>query len=543
MVRRLLLGNKDSAVREYRSSDVLPPPPPYVQSGTSPIILAGTTTTTTEVVTTTTHTTTHFFSLPLWRKRGIPAPTAAHQTIFHVGADENGMISPETNSSSFMLEKDLPPTPSDSDEIESTPGEGDARTSRATGDGTEIPLDISFSPTSFPIPDSRKSSKVPVSQSTFVLAHAALGLGLPHVMPYASPSSSSSEVNTLAFLPSTAPQRGVQLSAPGVRRVKSSQKLRADASPERPSITEAPISGGGVRRRTRGLSLGTSSFLNFGVSDAKGKGKEEETDKSHPGQPSRKTVSRRPSFWTRKQHGPSSSASMLPVSQRTSPELHFPELPSVHPVSPFNVDLRLTSASSPPHQGSNPHHSRGLSRSCSERASSSRPKCPTSDEVIPDIPRHIPTSVPASPVTSRRPATAGAPARCHARSMFIDVPHLWTSSPMPTPSALIQENFRQSQSSDSDVQSTRRHSQTNPPILHRLSLNLFSPSAPLPSPSTPSNAKSPAMSSSNSLNSSPNKHPFDIPKPLTDDESPEIYLTRLMSAVSKAEVAAILASR
>lgn len=34
-----------------------------------------------------------------------------------------------------------------------------------------------------------------------------------------------------------------------------------------------------------------------------------------------------------------------------------------------------------------------------------------------------------------------------------------------------------------------------------------------------------------------------IPKPLTKEESPDIYLTRLQLAVSKAEVAGILASR
>jgi hypothetical protein len=34
-----------------------------------------------------------------------------------------------------------------------------------------------------------------------------------------------------------------------------------------------------------------------------------------------------------------------------------------------------------------------------------------------------------------------------------------------------------------------------------------------------------------------------IPKPLREEESPEVYLERLRTAVSKAEVAGILASR
>ena len=36
---------------------------------------------------------------------------------------------------------------------------------------------------------------------------------------------------------------------------------------------------------------------------------------------------------------------------------------------------------------------------------------------------------------------------------------------------------------------------------------------------------------------------MEIPKPQLEDESPEVYLQRLIEAVSKAEVATVLASR
>ena len=89
----------------------------------------------------------------------------------------------------------------------------------------------------------------------------------------------------------------------------------------------------------------------------------------------------------------------------------------------------------------------------------------------------------------------------------------------------------------------RPRSQTNPPFFRRLSMGVLSalePSSPLdlhasnnspePLPNTPTVAREAV-------------HKPVIPKPLSKEESPDIYLTRLQSAVSKAEVAGILASR
>ncbi|KAI0793412.1 hypothetical protein C8Q75DRAFT_713289 [Abortiporus biennis] len=96
---------------------------------------------------------------------------------------------------------------------------------------------------------------------------------------------------------------------------------------------------------------------------------------------------------------------------------------------------------------------------------------------------------------------------------------------------------------------TRPRSQTNPPLLHRLSVSLFgSPSAsspydanmsgfPLtdsPVPSLPGSAR-PSMS-----RPSP-KQSVEIPS-RHQEELPEVYLQRLVEAVSKAEVATVLAS-
>lgn len=54
-------------------------------------------------------------------------------------------------------------------------------------------------------------------------------------------------------------------------------------------------------------------------------------------------------------------------------------------------------------------------------------------------------------------------------------------------------------------------------------------------------------SSAMPLNESPrlsiSKPSVEIPKPHVDEESPDVYLERLLSIVSKAEIAGVLASR
>ena len=87
----------------------------------------------------------------------------------------------------------------------------------------------------------------------------------------------------------------------------------------------------------------------------------------------------------------------------------------------------------------------------------------------------------------------------------------------------------------------RPRAQTNPPFFRRFSMGMF-PTI------EPSSLDSQARSSIDSFAIAPTiaqqaVHRPVIPKPRSKEESPDIYLTRLQSAVSKAEIAGILASR
>lgn len=542
MVGRFGLGRKSSPARESRISDLSSPPPPYKANGSvTPIILAETTTTTTEVVTTTTQTTTHFFSLPLWRRLGHPASPTTRRSTSGLGPDENGMIRPNSTSIALMLEKDLPPTPPDDSDpsiVDEGRSERDEGASQSRREKADTLPELNLAPQqSFPPSDSRKVSKhvppipSPHSQPTLALAHAALGLGLPHVMPQASPSSSSAEVNTVAFMTAPVPNQG-RRNISGIRRAKSTQKVNEQSSSEQAGVT--------AERRARGLSVVTGPLLQLGNESEPGKGKAKEIDDNYKTQPSPKTVSRRSSFWTRRKNGPSSETATR-SSQVIAEALPVPSLPTVQPVSPFNLDLRTSSPTPLDHDVAS-QHSRSLSRSHSERARSQRRPKTASGDVKPaeGLPK-----APARNRTSQRPSTADAYARSRARSFFFDSTQPEASSPQPSTLSHTQETFPESRPSERQSQAVRPRAQTNPPLLHRLSANLFSSPASNHTTNVPENyiTRSPAVSSTDSQRPSLSKHAAEIPKPQTDEESPEVYLKRLLAAVSKAEVAAVLASR
>ncbi|KAK0208588.1 hypothetical protein DFS33DRAFT_1304463 [Desarmillaria ectypa] len=492
------------------------PPPPYEESTTHSVVYSEETTTTT-TTTTTTQTTTHLFFLPLWRKHVTPV-TTAHSTA---SAQSYDMLPLQRGP--LRVEKDLPPTPTDEDDIPS--GSSSPRNS------AEEIMAESMLPSLFPYPDGRACPEaLPISQSsTAALAQASLGVGLPHVLSWSSSSFPPSEVNSIAFATSPIPA-----SRPGLRQSKSSQKLRA--------VSDTRDGLNGQRRRTRGLSLNASAFLNFSISDSRGKGKAKEVDEDPPP----KTLSRRASFWTRKK----TPTSELPTPPKVSPQFNnlYTPLPSVQPGSPFfmNLDPRSTASD---RQSANTSYIRGLSRSHSERLSNGRPALPgqspsTSSPVPPKARRPM-----------RRPATADPSNTSHvAGSLFTDSPR-FTSSPLsdtPPPPPLPQR--RDLEPPEPQYQSRRPRAQTNPPLLHRLSLSLlFSSSGPSLQPSSPftlvsnrlasasSSSSSPAISNNNSPRPSLHKN-IDIPKPRVDDESPEVYLDRLCAVVSKAEMAGVLAS-
>ncbi|KAJ7071302.1 hypothetical protein C8F01DRAFT_1109946 [Mycena amicta] len=313
------------------------------------------------------------------------------------------------------------------------------------------------------------------------LARASLGLGLPHAIRNVSASSSTSDINTVVFATDAAESRQ-HLRNP--RRAKSSVKLRANST-----FDPAPVSDSeGSNTRTRGVSLGTSAAF--------------QVEEAVP----RVSLARRASFWTRRK-----STTMNVPAPPPREQIPLPSLPSMLPLTPFTID---DLAVSPTIQ----RHARALSRSYSER------RGPEPREPSNSTRPHRPT---------RRPATADSTTRS---------PSLRPPTPPPPLPVLDKE--------PPDKPSRRPRAQTNPPLLYRLSMNLFSspssshsPSASHPPPMLhDSPLNSPSISASNSPRPSLNKPPSMIPKPAMDHESPEIYLSRLLLAVNKAEVAGVLAS-
>lgn len=459
-----MLSPKTSNEMGRPKSATGPPPPSYNQSARSPLLLAETTTTRTEVVTTTTtETTTHLFSIPYWRKRNGHLP-ASHQRQ----SIENGprpTLAPQ-------FDKALPPTPPNEEDV--PPG-----LEKPTQSSSLFPTaDSSFS-------RARTHSAGPQSATSF-LAHAALGIGLPH----ASSAMSRNETNSISFMSSSSPEA---LSSPSVRRVKSSHRLQLRHVSDNPNSTKAADQL--VERRRRGLSFGPTSFLNVSIPDGKGKAKEAEMVPS-PSKPSPKSLTRKSSFWNKRKNTQSIIVEpAAPTMPQEDKVLTLPPLPPVQ-ISPFKVH-EFPSTSDAESRVQLPL-GRRMSRSLSDCMLTSK--------------------------LSRETPQAPTPSRPSLSQI--------TASP---------ERVSDSTSSVDSHNQPRLRPQTASPLLHRLSMGVFSSheSSPAPGPRPNHNGHTHAHSTPHLARKSESP----IPKPLADQESPEIYLTRLKSAVSKAEVAGILASR
>ncbi|CAL1696041.1 unnamed protein product [Somion occarium] len=539
-----IFGGKNSPSRPSRpSTDATTPtnnipPPPYVENGHRGSVYATETiTTTTQVVTTTTQTTTHFFSLPLWRKR-TPANSAVElsRPSLHASpsSDELGMIRSSPNAPLVLFrDKDLPPTPSPTDSLDHTPID--------TPD-TSLALE-EVSPAQNTHDRVRPNSATPVialnvpsngepsSQSAIALARAALGLGLqPVMLNHFTASSSSSEVNTVSFMtPPTSAASQDRPSVAAMRRAKSFQKDSSDAGagPSYAQLME--------RRRSRGLSLG---LLHFGT-DTKGKSKERETETD--ARPSlQKSLTRKASFWRKRNNSQTQSPTALSLSQERTLQ---PLLPSLQPISPFRVDTSVPSSPSLTPESSNPQLSPELRRRHSDRAPPN--EIPPEHEVAVS-PERSPTGTRSKRRRPRRPRTADTAESQRRRnsSFFSGSSYPLSSSP---PSDIALSISPSSSHSSSNQATVRPRSSTNPPFLQRLSINLFgSPSIPSPqlgsSLSGEQLVDSPTHLGSARPSVSRSKHSLEIPRPRHEEESPEVYLHRLLEAVSKAEIATVLAS-
>ncbi|KAJ3788950.1 hypothetical protein GGU10DRAFT_344691 [Lentinula aff. detonsa] len=486
------------------------PPPSYKENDPSTLFFAETTVTTTEVVTTTTQTTTHFFSLPHWRKRAAPLSysgtrASPQKPQIHAQVDEMGF----STSSKLIVNKDLPPTP-ESSNGHNTPPDGSRQASQRNSLEQET-LSLNLLPSS---DYGRLSFGSLPRTSTSALAQASLGLSLPHVIPHASASSSSAEINSIAF---TSTPSSSEISSPRKEHI-AHMKQRAISVTDQSIPTDARN-----QRRVRGLSLGPSGFLGLGSPDVKGKGKETEKGPPKSATHTPTKLTRRASFWSRKKV---SSPDSLPAARKS--DINLAPLPALPPLSPFNVDMIKTSSSDAPSQSLKPLHARTLSRSYSER---SRRSSPSASELQPPS-LILPAANMPKPERVRRPLTADASHPRPKLSRFTSA----GSSEQLVVSPIMEKNVVFSLS---EAPSKRPRAQTNPPLLRRLSMNLFSSSSLVnhqhPSSSTPiSPSPSPLRISTTKT--------IQVPKPQLDEESPEVYLSRLMVSVSKAEIGGILAS-
>jgi len=323
------------------------------------------------------------------------------------------------------------------------------------------------------------TAAAPQTHSMAAHTHAALGKGRPRT----SPSVSYAETNTVPFVPS---EPSIPALMPTVRKSRSFQWLKRGVSDNHAPLSNDDHPSHSASERRRGLSFGATST---GVPGDGDKGKPTEFSSVGPKAPP-KNMSRRPSFWRKKRASPSNEPSNHP-SHNEGVILALPPLPPVHQVSPFDISHPTGAPSSTLIQTTATTPAREMSKSCSEINERTLPPAGPS---IP--PQRAPFSDPSCDVRPRE---------------------IVAFSPRP-------------------------RAQTNPPFFRRLSMGVFStmePSSPLdlhasnsaqPLPITPTIVRQAV-------------HKPVIPRPLSNEESPDIYLTRLQSAVSKAEVAGILASR
>ncbi|KAK7694550.1 hypothetical protein QCA50_001736 [Cerrena zonata] len=379
------------------------------------------------------------------------------------------------------------------------------------------------------------------SQSATLLARAALGLGLQPAMLSQLASSSNMDLNSVSFVTPPTPETHVSKPILAMRRAKSFQKDPSDIGGEQ---VHAELM---ERRRSRGLSLGP---IHFGT-DNKGKGKEKEPDPE--ARPSfQKSLARKASFWSRKRYD---------SQTKPPPDLNFPpgpernlqpSLPNLQPISPFRMDTPAPAPALPtltPEYSSSSLPSPELRRRHSERGHQNVTSQQVDDVTAPET---SPTESKFKRRRPRRPQTADT-ADSHRRrssSLLHTAPPPLSSSP---PSTQLSSSPPTSLSSVSNQSTVRPRASTNPPFLQRLSINLFGspsissphPASPAPTPSSDQLVESPLSSPPGSARPSisRSKHSLEIPRPRQEEESPELYLQRLLEAVSKAEVATVLASR
>lgn len=427
----------------------------------------------TATTTPTTQSPSRLFSLPYRNRKRSAGPNGSVAPTRVVDDStptvQNSFSRPHTPVIPF--DKALPPTPLEEPvpvDLKSTSIEGTARLSASPAPSIRI--------------QTHKLSSG--NSSTGALAHAALGIGLPHAS-----TSFSHEASTIPFMPSSPISVSLQPN-PSIRKAKSSQRIQLrHASDTHDNISKAEQL---EQRRQRGFSFTATSLLNNSGFEGKGKGRETDVAGEHIS-PEPKPLSRKSSFWSKKK---STRPPQSPVVPDTT-VFPLPILPPMDQSSPFDIsELRLSSS---PTKLAGTLRPPNLPPSYSENAAGS-------SYALSATPRNRPTTAPSSHQGFESSSNRSVDSR---------------SSLDPQPML-------------------RARAQTNTPLLRRLSMGVFSSGELSPTTSSRSNVLSHSLSSSPIANTLKVESP--VPKP-GGNESPEEYVMRLKSRVGKVEIAGILASR
>lgn len=482
MVGMLGLGNRHSPSAHIRRSDASgsianPKPAPSSAGQTNAAPIPDSSDTSSGGVL-------HFFSRPHWTRRILPVSSSARKSLAGLPRADGHNTNPTTSSRRPLFEKDLPPTPSQQDDPTISNHEPSARLNDA-----RMPISVQQAADAPPPP-------------TFYL-------DVYHNTPV---TPSPSQINSVAF--ASLPSSG---SENILRKTKSTLSLRLKQTS--PSLEQ---------QRARGVSM-TQMF----TTAKRASTTPCNTNENSPSTP----LARKPSFWSRKFSTPSPHHLAVPVDS--------PSLPAFSPSPPLRVDF-----TDPPDSLAGSRNSSGgagLSRRLSERATRHTSTAHTN---VPSLPRSpaAPDRTHTRPSTAdpyslasqrsplRRPATADSatPSRSRSRSFFA-----LSQQPTNPPSNNEPSSANPTQRFKIGAHNSRPRSSTNPPLLHRLSVNLFA--------SSPSSA---AKSGSNGAMSSPSSRsprpslsqiPPDVLKPRTS-ESAEAFVNRLAPLVSKADIVVVLAS-
>ncbi|KAG1755120.1 uncharacterized protein EDB91DRAFT_274067 [Suillus paluster] len=444
----------------------------------------------------------HFFSLPHWTRKILPVSVSARRSLAGMPSDELGVV--RRRPSNLMLDKELPPTP--------------PKTQSVAGNPDSVPpsLDKSISsPTStdrFTPSPTVPRANMPSTSVDPRHAQPTLYFDVYHNTPNVSVPRG---VNTVSFVtpsPTGSGQRDLTLP---LRHSRSSQSIRSHKQADRSIHAD----------RARGLFTGQRL--------------------SSP----RRKDAEPPPAGENSQGSPGRQMSTKPSQELLSVPSDSLSLPALQPTSPFHIDFHsdtLTSSQQSPQRSAS-----GLTRRHSEKVF--RRPSPSNSEVpaLPKIPLAFASSqhrsMTADPTFSshpprpalRRPMTADS-IRSRTRSFFTSSPQ---TTPVPSTHTPHFGNALSSLTSSTSAShaNNRPRSATNPPLLHRLSMNFFASSTASAKAGTVPGSTITASPVSRSRPSLLSSVPPEELRP-QQDELPEAFLQRLTSLAGKADIAGLLAS-